>query len=170
MELDYRTERISKKKELLLNVAYKLKKAELLLPAGFSVSGNQLVIRPYNVPEFTLENVRESNITVSGPAVKDNDHNFLIVEGEAFVLNFNRRNGFLCKYQVEGCELFDETGQLTPNFWRAPTDNDFGANLQHKYRVWLNPEIKLTSLVHESSEGMIIVKTEYDMPGVSAKL
>ena len=37
---------------------------------------------------------------------------------------------------------------LTPNFWRAPTDNDFGAGLQRKYAAWKNPELKLTSLKH----------------------
>ena len=59
---------------------------------------------------------------------------------------------------------------LTPNFWRAPTDNDMGANLQRKYRVWKNPEMKLTSLKYASDNNMVTVNAEYDMPAVSGKL
>ncbi|MDE6632485.1 MAG: beta-galactosidase, partial [Muribaculaceae bacterium] len=61
-------------------------------------------------------------------------------------------------------------GQLTPNFWRAPTDNDFGAGLQHRYEAWRKPEMKLTSLEHHENEGIVIVEAKYDMPGVKGSL
>jgi beta-galactosidase len=170
VKLDIQTADICKCKELLLNVAYKLKKEETLLPAGYAVAKDQLTIRPYTAPALELKNVAETNVAVTAPAVKDNDRNYLIVEGERFVLNFNRWNGFLCKYRVGGRELLHDGGQLTPNFWRAPTDNDMGANLQNKYRAWLNPEMRLISLKHESANDRITVRAEYDMPSVSAKL
>ncbi|MDR0657421.1 MAG: DUF4981 domain-containing protein [Mediterranea sp.] len=170
IRLDIQAADICKEKELLLNVAYRLKKAETLLPAGYAVAKDQITIRPYTAPELELKNVAGTNLAVVAPSVKDNDRNYLIVEGVPFVLNFSKWNGFLCKYQVEGRELIHDGGQLTPNFWRAPTDNDMGANLQNKYRAWLNPEMKLTSLKHESADGRIIVNAEYDMPSVSAKL
>ena len=59
---------------------------------------------------------------------------------------------------------------LTPNFWRAPTDNDFGARIHQKYAVWKNPEIKLTSLNQRTENKQIIVEAEYNLPKVSAKL
>ena len=112
----------------------------------------------------------ETNTPTPSPTVAENDRNFLVVQGESFVLNFNKRNGFLSKYQVENKQLIREGGQLTPNFWRAPTDNDFGAGLQNKHRAWLNPEIKLLSLTHTSIDGMISVQAEYEIPAVKAKL
>jgi beta-galactosidase len=42
--------------------------------------------------------------------------------------------------------MLKEDGELAPNFWRAPTDNDMGANLQMKYRAWLNPGLKMKVL------------------------
>ena len=42
-------------------------------------------------------------------------------------------DGFLCRYEANGMSMLKEGGKLTPNFWRAPTDNDMGANLQIKY-------------------------------------
>lgn len=170
MKLDIQKENICKCKEFLLNVAYKLKKGETLLPSGFVVAKNQLAIRPYQVADLELKNSVESNIPLIAPIVKDNDHNFLIVEGEEFVLNFNKWNGFLCKYEVEGRQFINDSGVLKPNFWRAPTDNDMGANLQNKYRVWLNPEMKLQSLKHRIENDMVVVDAQYEMPAVSAKL
>lgn len=104
------------------------------------------------------------------PQVKDNDFNYLIVNGQDFTLNFNRYTGYLCKYVSGGKELIQEQGALTPNFWRAPTDNDMGANLQNRYRVWNNPELKLVSLQHATVDGMVQIVAQYDIPAVSGKL
>lgn len=67
-------------------------------------------------------------------------------------------------------QLMNDGGQLVPNFWRAPTDNDYGARLQHKYRVWLNPKLKRTSFTNKQENGTIVVEAGYEMPDVSAKL
>ncbi|MDL2212852.1 DUF4981 domain-containing protein, partial [Bacteroides sp. OttesenSCG-928-N06] len=170
MKLNYSLDGICSCKELLLNVAYKLKSAETLLPPGYVVAKNQLTIRHYKAPQLNLANVAATNISVVPPHVEDNDRRYLIVKGETFCLNFTRNNGFLSRYDVEGATLLNEGGVLKPNFWRAPTDNDMGANTQRKYRVWKNPEMKLTALKHATENDMVTVNAEYDMPGVSAKL
>ncbi len=146
IKLNYSTDGICKCKELLLNVAFKLKKAETLLPAGYTVAKNQLTIRPYNAPKLDLQNVRQVNITTVVPSIKENDFNYLIIEGENFRMDFDRQDGFLCRYDVNGMAMLNEDGKLTPNFWRAPTDNDMGANLQNRYAAWKEPGLKLTSL------------------------
>ena len=66
--------------------------------------------------------------------------------------------------------MIKEGEALTPNFWRAPTDNDFGANLQRKYAVWKNPEIKLTSFSQHTENGQVIVDAAYKLPEASAEL
>ena len=66
--------------------------------------------------------------------------------------------------------ILNKGAQLKPNFWRAPTDNDMGAGLQHKYGVWKNPEMKLTSLEHKTEGDNVVVTAKYDIPSVSAKL
>ena len=119
-------------KELLLNVSYKLKAAETLLPAGTTIAYDQLSIRDYKAPELKLENQQASNVPVIVPSILDNDRNYLIVKGENFSMDFNKHNGYLCRYDVNGMQLMEDGSALTPNFWRAPTDNDFGAGLQHK--------------------------------------
>jgi hypothetical protein len=78
--------------------------------------------------------------------------------------------GYMERYAVNRTEFIRKGGALTPNFWRAPTDNDYGAKLQHKYAAWKNPDLRLTSLKHETKEGQVVVSAEYDMRSVSAKL
>jgi beta-galactosidase len=45
-----------------------------------------------------------------------------------------------------------------------------GARMQKKFKVWRNPEIKLTSLKTNTVNDLIEVKAEYEMKEVSAKL
>lgn len=170
VKLNYSTDGICKCKELLLNVAFKLKKAEPLLPAGFTVAKNQLVVRPYKAKELDIRNKQETNIATVAPTIKDNDVNYLIVEGEDFRIDFGKHDGFLSRYDVNGMAMLKEDGKLTPNFWRAPTDNDMGANLQNVYAAWKQPGLKLQSLTGKTENDMVTVNAEYTMDAVKAKL
>ena len=156
--------------EWLLNVAYKLKNTEGLLPAGHTVAKQQLVLNPYKAPSMELKNQAKSNQDVVEPTVKDNDEQYLIVDGENFRIEFDKSNGYLSKYQVNGLDMMKEGSYLQPNFWRAPTDNDFGARLQVKYAVWKNPEIKLVSMQQRIENQQAVIESAYELPEVSAKL
>lgn len=169
-KLNYTLDNICPCKEVLLNVAFKLKNTETLLPAGFAVAQQQLSVREYKAPENLLTEKKIAHDYTPAPVVEDNDSYYLIVKGENFHIDFERRNGYLSLYDVNGLSILDEGAQLTPNFWRAPTDNDMGAGLQKKYLAWKNPEIKLTSLEHATENGLVVVTAKYDMPTVSAKL
>ena len=66
--------------------------------------------------------------------------------------------------------MLGEGGMLKPNFWRAVTDNDMGANLQRRYVVWRNPVINLKSTEVEKGKNSASVKVVYDMPEVKGTL
>ena len=156
--------------EWLLNVAYKLKNTEGLLPAGHAVAKQQLVVNPYKQPSMELKNQAKSNLDIVEPTLVENDMRYLIVDGEHFRIEFDKMNGYLSKFQVNGLDLMKEDSYLKPNFWRAPTDNDFGARLNWKYAVWKNPTIKLTSLQQRIVNQQAIIEADYELPEVSAKL
>ena len=156
--------------EWLLNVAYKLKNTEGLLPAGHIIAKQQLVLNPYKAPSMELGNEAKSNWEVVEPTLKENDKHYLIVHGENFRIEFDKQNGYLSKYQVNGLDMMKEGSYLKPNFWRAPTDNDFGAYLQRRYAVWKNPTIKLVSLQQRIADQQAIIEASYELPEVSAKL
>ncbi len=169
-KLNYSLDGICPEKEVLLNIEFKLKNGEMLLPAGQTVARQQLAIRDYKAPENLLAEPAIAHDETPSPIVEDNDLFYLIVKGENFQIDFKRRDGFLSLYEVNGMSILHEGAQLRPNFWRAPTDNDMGAGLQQKYVVWKNSKLELKSLEHATENGMVVVKAQYDMPEVSAKL
>ena len=152
--------------ELLLDVAYKLKTAEGILPAGHTAARAQLPIREYVFTAPAAKSAAEGESLF----VADNHKDFLIVAGNGLRLDFSRRTGFITRYEVRGLDFLADGSTLRPNFWRAPTDNDFGAGLQHKMAVWKQPEMKLKTLTHAEADGIVTVKAGYEMPGVQATL
>ncbi len=157
-------------KEWLLNVRYKLKNREGLVPAETEVAKGQFTLVDYKAPEMKIENEAMANYAAPEPQIVDSRRDYLIVKGENFVVEFNRYTGYMTRYAVNGDELIKEDGALTPNFWRAPTDNDMGANLQNKYAVWRNPRIKLNAINSMMDNGLATVVADYEIPAVKAQL
>jgi len=170
VQLDYTLDNICPDKEILLNITFKTKKGCCLLQAGHVVAKNQLIVREYKPCNMQLDNRKGSNLAVIAPQIKENDVQFLIVAGEHFQIDFNKSDGYISRYDVNGLAMINDGGALTPNFWRAPTDNDMGANLQLKYRAWLNPGLKLKELTSKVVNDQVLVQAVYDMETVSAKL
>ena len=156
-------------KEWMLNVYFKLKRAETLLPAGYTVAYNQMPLTEYSY-DASLANAVRSNEDIPAPEFTENDQRYLILTGEDFRLEFTRSTGFISLYEAEGRSLLEDGSVLRPNFWRAGTDNDYGAWLQQKYGVWKNPSLKLKSLDHEVKDGMAHVTASYEIPEVGATL
>lgn len=157
--------------EWLLNVAYTLKESDDMLPAGYAVARQQLAIGGdlSESHSLTMSSSTINDLT-NKPCVIDNHSDLLTVKGDDFEVVFDRKTGYIIKYIVEKSNLIAKGGALTPNFWRAPTDNDFGAGLQCKYGVWRNPEIKLESLGYSDEQFSPTVKAIYDMPEVEGYL
>ncbi len=168
VQLGYDIEQYESDKELLLNLRYYLKRAEQSLPAGTVVAYEQLEINPYHFEPLQMESVTSSNVEVSTPTVEDNDKNYLIVTDENYRVEFNRSNGFISLYTVNGVSLLADGGELTPNFWRAPTDNDYGSKSHIKLNIWKNPTIKLESLEHSIEQNQTYVVAQYSMSDMGA--
>lgn len=158
---------ISNHGEWCLNLYYRLKEADSLLPAGHTVARQQLVLTSGQDNQFEQSCTFDD---ITAPKIIDNEQNYLVVRNDDFAIEFNRRTGLMNRYNIRGIELIRKDGVLKPNFWRAPTDNDYGANLQHEFAVWKNPEMKLEELNSVSVDGKAIVTATYDMPAVKSKL
>ncbi len=168
--LPYQLDELSEAKEVLVNVLFKQKKACGLISAGQVVSRAQMAIKDWAFESVALKKSANPNEAGKSITVRHNDVNWLIVEGEDFVMEWNRHSGYLSRYEVAGRSMLKEDGLLTPNFWRAPTDNDFGAGLQRRYRAWCHPVLKLKSLNVNEGEASVEVTAQYEMPDVQATL
>lgn len=168
--LPYRIDNLPAGSEILLNIYFKQKKAECLIAAGQSVAKAQLCIRKARFSELHLQNVLGSNEKAFAPVLDTNDRSRLIVNGRDWRIEFKRTSGYLCHYEVKDISMIKDNGLLTPNFWRAGTDNDYGARLQMKYKVWKSPVIKLVKFDASVDNDFAVVKAEYEMPEVKAIL
>ena len=156
-------------KELMLNVEYRLKAADGLLPAGHVTAYDQICLAPYVWGDAAPESGMLANVADSAPEICMSDGRIL-VSGEDFAIGFSKLTGFISLYEYKGKSMIEEGSTLRPNFWRAPTDNDFGANLQTRYAVWKNPEIKLVSLEHRTEGPLAKISARYEMPAVKAAI
>ena len=64
----------------------------------------------------------------------ENQASIVKVGNKDFTITFDKSTGFLTKYQLGKEVLINQA--IRPNFWRAPTDNDFGNGMQKRYVVW----------------------------------
>ena len=164
VQLPYSLEDEYTNKEVHLNVYFSLKKSEGILPAGQRVAGNQLVINEKTSQKLTNENKRFAGV------LKVADNLSLDIIGENFTASFDKESGYLNNWIVGGDFVIQPGEALTPNFWRAPTDNDYGANIHRRFSAWKNPGIKLIDMGYETKDGQVIVTANYDMENVQAKL
>jgi beta-galactosidase len=58
----------------------------------------------------------------------------IAIEGNGFSLSFDKAAGMLTSYHLNDIALL-QSGPV-PNFWRAPTDNDYGNDLPKRSHVW----------------------------------
>lgn len=148
--------------EWLLNIQYILKTKEHLLDAGHIVAREQL----------SLTNPIMRDVNHKGPnrIRLEQDERVLSVTGQDFTVSIDNATGLISRYDIAGFPLLVEGGMISPNFWRAPTDNDFGADLQNKYRCWHNPEIIIDTLTYLVDNNTVFVEARYKMPQLKASL
>ena len=157
---------MSEQGEYLLNVDFRLKQAEPLMDSGQCVAYQQM--------DFGL---RESITELKGLKTKfkltKNDYSLSLSSPLANVA-FDKKTGLITEYAVGGKSLLGKGGTLKPNFWRAVTDNDMGAGIQHRYGQWRNPTMNLTSLVavknKDKNRMSYTVTATYDLPEVKSTL
>lgn len=145
--------------ERFLNVDYVLTEGEPLLPAGTRVAYQQLELQAPVVSDIVAASSNKEGVKIA----TDNDSLLTLMNSTTFSASFNKKTGFMATYVVNGKSLLGEGGTLKPNFWRAVTDNDMGADFQHRYALWRNPQLKLTSFETKEIEQCVRVVAQYNL-------
>ena len=89
------------------------------------------------------------------------EQNEIFIKGDEFYLSFNLENGFLNKYNYRNIDIL--SNELTPFFWRAPTDNDLGNDMPERCAIWKNAhnELLMQSIDTSSIGNIKNVKVDY---------
>lgn len=132
--------------DLLLNIEYRLIEAEPLLPAGHRVAYQQFVLQEMPPVPANPETVA-ANVSNEGFTWKQED----------FEVHLNAATGLVDRYEWQGQSLLYAGESIRPNFWRAATDNDFGAGQQIRFRHWNNPTYQVESIQQNEDRSVVAV-------------
>lgn len=149
--------------EVLLDVSFVLKTTDGILDAGQKVAYEQFIIQPYNKYNAAVSDCGgEIGVRPNTRAI--------MVEGDNFHAYFSRATGLMTHYVVDGKSMLEAGYSLRPSFWRAGTDNDFGAGLQMSQRAWLNPKMVVKSVKDTTIGGKVVISTAFELTDLKAVL
>ena len=160
-----------KGKEVFLNIDFRLKEAEPLLTAGQVIAYAQLpVVTKQACSGDCSKMLAQGHGKKMKLAAKKN--NVVAVTTPNLTFKIDRSTGLISEYAYNGKSLLGEGGTLKPNFWRAPTDNDMGAGLQKKFKVWKNPQMNLKNIdvKKDKKTNSVTILTSFDMPEVQGQM
>ena len=169
--LHYQLDKVTGK-EVFLNVDFRLKKAEPLMQAGQIVAYAQLPVVEKQACCGDCGSMLAKGNGKKKMKLADKKNNEVAVTTPDLTFKVNRTTGLISEYTYQGKSMLGEGGTLKPNFWRAPTDNDFGAGLQKKFKAWKNPQMNLKNIEvgKNKKANAVTISATYDMPEVQGEL
>ena len=139
-----------------------VREKEPFLPAGTVIAREQA-----DVHSFYKEAAPAQT-----PAVCKDEGAKTVFSGPNFKATFDKQSGLLESYQYQKTEYIQNGQGPRPFFWRAPTDNDYGAQLPVRLKAWKEAsyqDLKAESFdVTQGPEGST-VKVAYRFPQTDAR-
>lgn len=161
-----------KGKEVFLNIDFRLKEAEPLLTAGQVMAYAQLPVVAKQACSGDCSKMLAQGHGKKKMKLAAKKNNVVAVTTPNLTFKLDRTTGLISEYAYNGKSMLGEGGTLKPNFWRAPTDNDMGANLQKKFKVWKNPQMNLKNIdvKKDKKANTVTIVTSFDMPEVQGQM
>ena len=161
-----------KGKEVFLNIDFRLKEAEPLLTAGQVMAYAQLPVVAKQACSGDCSKMLAQGHGKKKMKLAAKKNNVVAVTTPNLTFKLDRTTGLISEYAYNGKSMLGEGGTLKPNFWRAPTDNDMGAGLQKKFKVWKNPQMNLKNIdvKKDKKANTVTIVTSFDMPEVQGQM
>jgi beta-galactosidase len=134
-----------------------------------------------SVPEDHIYAIAQFKLPAEGEPVKvDQDKltilqtktvgNNLEVSGTGLKIVFNLEKGQMASYNFNGRELLLKAPE--PDFWRPPTDNDYGYGMDSKLGLWkkAGERVFVTKAnISQPELGKVVVSFKYDIKGTAGE-
>ena len=143
--------------EIFVIFQFKTREAQPLIDKGQVVARQQFILNPYQFPEIKAEEAKVQ---------KEETESYVKFDADGTTLTVGKWSGWIDYIDVDGEPMLVDRESVTPEFWRAPTDNDYGAWLQQKFGVWKNPQMKLKDIEIDDNQ----VEAKFEMADVKAEL
>ena len=133
-------------KEYMLNLYALQREERTLIPARHIVASEQIALSDYDYTLATPEGALD---------VERGDGWLVAYAGDTGVL-FNTKSGRLERYVAGDRDVMSQLPEAW--FWRAPTDNDFGAGFQRTANVWRTNRGRTVDSSVEEYENRVVVR------------
>ncbi len=149
--------------EVFLNVRVVTKAAAPLIPKGHIVAAEQfrdIVVRSAAAAPAPVFPTLKLSQTPAGATI----------ESAGFSIAFDKATGVLTSWTAQGTPLLVKGPE--PNFWRAPTDNDFGNRMLNRLAVWRKAGANRTLESFEAKQtgpAEVTISVGYDLKDVQGK-
>ncbi len=148
--------------EIAVNFAFASDGKEPLVDKGQVMARQQSVVSNYKFDK--VDTPKSGNIDV------EETNSYVKVTAERMTVTIGKKTGMIDypRHRQEPVLKFRKS--IKPEFWRAPTDNDYGASLQKEMLVWKNPAMNLKSFDKQVLKDSVVLTVLFDMPEVKAQL
>lgn len=150
--------------EITINFAFASDGSQPLVDKGQVMARQQIVLNGYEFDKVDAPANTGSKIEV------EETNSYVKVSAERMSVTIGKKTGMIDYLDVDGEPMLKFRESMTPEFWRAPTDNDYGASLQKKMRVWKKPQMNLKSFDKSESKDSVVLTANFEMPEVKAEL
>ncbi|MGY5354137.1 glycoside hydrolase family 2 TIM barrel-domain containing protein [Wenyingzhuangia sp. IMCC45467] len=148
--------------EYFLNVYIKSKTEIGLVPAESIIAYEQFKL-PISITQTKINSV-EYKLELT------HSENNLKVIGDRFDVSFDKNTGWITSIHQQGKELLEMP--LEPNFWRAPTDNDYGNGMQNRCKIWKNivESFEVESFeINQAIPGLVEVNIDFKINDINKR-
>lgn len=142
--------------EYFVNFEVTSKYPEQLVPKGHIIAYDQFLL-PINAEKQLFKQNKQSPLTIS-----DKD-GIIDISSKYLQFTFDTNKGIATSYKVSGVEYFDQGFGIQPNFWRAPTDNDYGNGAPKRLQVWKqsSKNFKIADYTIREEKGEVALMIDY---------
>ncbi|MGV8829806.1 MAG: glycoside hydrolase family 2 TIM barrel-domain containing protein [Breznakibacter sp.] len=146
--------------EYMLNLFALTREDKNLMPAGHEVARNEFA---YDANDYFVAPERP----IGKPSVKE-ERGTVILSANDVEVRIGKNSGLVNRMVANGRWLV--TSELAPDFWRAPTDNDFGNGMPTRCNIWRaagkNRELK--SFVISEEDNAVVVIADFILRDVQS--
>ena len=123
--------------EIFVIFQLKAKDQQQYVDKGQVVARQQFALNDYQFPELKAEQAE---------VAKEETKSYVKLMAGGTTLTIGKGSGLIDYLDVDGQPMLVDRQAITPEFWRAPTDNDYGAWIQRRLEAWKSPERKVSEL------------------------
>ena len=141
--------------EVFVIFQFKSKNGAPLIDKGQVLARQQFALNSYQWPELN-GNAQASQIQ------KEETNTYVKFSAAGTDFSVGKRTGMIDYLNVGGKRMLQFRESITPEFWRAPTDNDYGAGLQNRFQMWKNPQMRVKEF--SVGDGTVVATIELREP------